>query len=191
MREIVMATNNVHKLDEIRNILAGEFVVLSLKDIGFIDDIEETGTTLEENAGIKSWTIYNKFGVDCFSDDTGLFVESLKGVPGVYSARYAGENATYDDNVNKLLRELEGFTNRKAAFSTVISLILSGKEYIFEGRIEGEITKIRHGEKGFGYDPVFLPVGYDKTFAEIPAHLKNKISHRALATKKFVEFLHQ
>lgn len=191
MREIVMATNNNHKLDEIRNILAGEFVVLSLKDIGFNDDIEETGTTLEQNAGIKSWTIYNKFGVDCFSDDTGLLVESLQGAPGVYSARYAGENATFDDNVNKLLKDLVGITNRKAAFSTAISLIIRGKEYIFEGRIEGEITKSRHGEKGFGYDPVFLPLGYDTTFAEMPANLKNSISHRALATKKLVEFLRQ
>ena len=184
-----MATNNPHKLEEIRHILKSDYTVLSLADIGFNDDIEETGTTLIENAGIKSLTIYKKYGKNCFSDDTGLIVDALNGSPGVYSARYAGENATFDENVTKLLSEMNDMRNRKAAFCTVISLVLDGVEYSFEGRIDGVITKKRSGSKGFGYDPIFLPNGYDLTFAEMPAELKNAISHRAIATKKLVDFL--
>ena len=189
MRRIVFATNNKHKLGEIRNILMNSFEVLGLLDIGYHEEIPETGTTLTENASIKSHTIYDKFKIDCFSDDTGLEIDMLDGKPGVYSARFAGENASYDDNVNKVLSELDGVVNRKAAFSTVISLIIDGKEHLFEGRIEGEIKNERHGNSGFGYDPIFLPTGYDITFAEMSAELKNKISHRALATEKLIAFL--
>ncbi len=189
MKEIVFATNNENKLQEIRNILSDGFIVLGLSDIGFNTDIPETGTTLQQNASIKSTTIYKQYNINCFSDDTGLEVEALGNKPGVFSARYAGINSTYDENVDKLLQELKGVENRVAAFSTVISLFLNGKEYFFEGRISGTITHKRHGERGFGYDPVFLPDGYNVTFAQMLPELKNKISHRALATKKLVFFL--
>ncbi len=189
MEKIVFATNNKNKLEEIRNILQNKYKVLGLSDIGYYNEIPETGATLKENASIKSSTVYNKFKIDCFSDDTGLEVNSLGGKPGVYSARYAGENSTYDDNVDKLLMDMENVNNRTAAFSTVISLIVVGVEHLFEGRIEGEITLKRYGNKGFGYDPIFKPEGYDVTFAEMDAVVKNKISHRALATKKLVDFL--
>jgi len=189
MRRIVFATNNQYKLLEIRSILKDDFEVLSLSDIGFLEDIPETGTTLAENASIKSYTIYKRFSLDCFSDDTGLEVEALDGNPGVYSARYAGEDATYDENVNKVLSELEGQENRKAAFSTVISLILDGNEFQFEGRVAGNITTGKHGAAGFGYDPVFQPDGFDIVFAEMDEATKNKISHRGLATEKLVAFL--
>ena len=189
MKKIVFATNNKHKLSEIQSILKNDFEVQSLLDIGFNEDIPETGDTLSENASQKSYTIYNKYNIDCFSDDTGLEVDALNGRPGVYSARYAGENCSFDDNVNKLLEELDGKKNRNAAFSTVISLILDGEEHQFEGRIEGQITKDKNGDGGFGYDPIFKPNGYDITFAEMDAETKNRISHRALATKKLVTFL--
>jgi XTP/dITP diphosphohydrolase len=189
MKKIVFATNNSHKLSEIQGILKNQFEVLSLKDIGFNEDIPETGITLSENASQKSYAIFNRFKIDCFSDDTGLEVDALDGRPGVYSARYAGEGCSFDDNVNKILSELYGNENRQAAFSTVISLIKDGKEYQFEGRIEGEITEVKYGNGGFGYDPVFKPAGYDITFAEMDANTKNLISHRALATKKLVSFL--
>ncbi len=189
MRKIVFATNNQHKLSEVRNILSDDFEIISLKELGFNDDIPETGVTLAENASQKSQFIFEKFQVDCFSDDTGLEVEALNGAPGVYSARYAGEKATYEDNVNKLLFEMKGQTNRKAAFKTVISLILDGKEYLFEGKVEGKIVPVKRGAGGFGYDPVFLPAGFDKTFSEMPPELKNKISHRGKATAKLVDFL--
>ena len=189
MKKIVFATNNAHKLEELRNILSGKYQVLGLSDIGFNDDIPETGDTLAENATIKSQHIFDRFDIDCFSDDTGLEVDALDGQPGVYSARYAGENCTYEQNVAKLLDKLKGETNREARFKTVISLILDGTEYQFEGRVEGMITKERHGAKGFGYDPVFLPDGYSQTFAEMPSGVKNKISHRGKAVAKLVEFL--
>ncbi len=189
MRKIVFATNNEHKLREIQSILKDNFEVLSLRDIGFNEDIPETGDTLAENASQKSYTIYNRYNIDCFSDDTGLEVDALGGQPGVYSARYAGESCSFEDNVNKLLKELLGKENRSAAFSTVISLVIDGKEYQFEGRIDGQITRENHGKGGFGYDPVFKPNGYDITFAEMDADTKNSISHRALATKKLVAFL--
>ena len=189
MRKIVFATNNQHKLQEIRSILKDNFEVLSLSDIGFYEDIPETGYTLAENASQKSYAIYNRYNIDCFSDDTGLEIESLDGRPGVYSARYAGENASYDDNVNKILSELDGQENRTAAFSTVISLLLDGKEFQFEGRVAGQITKDKHGVGGFGYDPVFRPEGFDITFAEMDADTKNEISHRGKATEKLVAFL--
>ena len=191
MRKIVFATNNKHKLIEIRSILVDDFEVLSLSDIGFYEDIPETGNTLAENASIKSQHIFERFKIDCFSDDTGLEVDALDGRPGVYSARFAGENSTYEQNVDKLLRELKDVENRKARFKTVISLILDGNEYQFEGKVEGTITKNKHGTKGFGYDPVFLPDGYQQTFAEMSAELKNSISHRGKAVAKLVDFLNK
>jgi len=178
MRKIVFATNNQHKLSEIRDILGKDFEVVSLKELGFNEEIPETGDMLADNASRKSHFIFDRYRVDCFSDDTGLEVEALNGAPGVYSARYAGEDCSYDDNVNKLLRELGDSGNRKAAFKTVISLLLDGKEYLFEGRVDGVITTDKRGSGGFGYDPVFLPDGYDQTFSEMSAELKNKISHR-------------
>ncbi len=189
MRKIVFATNNQHKLSEVRNILSDDFEIISLNQLGFNDEIPETGETLAENASQKSHFIFERFQVDCFSDDTGLEVEALNGAPGVYSARYAGEKATYEDNVNKLLFEMQGQTNRKAAFKTVISLILDGKEYLFEGKVEGEIVTDKRGVGGFGYDPVFLPEGFNKTFSEMAPEVKNKISHRGRATAKLVDFL--
>jgi len=189
MRKIVFATNNQHKLSEIRDILGKDFEVVSLKELGFNEEIPETGDTLADNASQKSHFIFDRYRVDCFSDDTGLEVEALNGAPGVYSARYAGEDCSYDDNVNKLLRELGDSGNRKAAFKTVISLLLDGKEYLFEGRVDGVITTDKRGSGGFGYDPVFLPDGYDQTFSEMSAELKNKISHRGRATAKLVAFL--
>jgi len=189
MKKIVCATNNKHKLEEIRHILHEDFEVLGLLDIGFDEDIPETGATLEENASIKSYTIYNRYSIDCFSDDTGLEIDELNGDPGVYSARYAGENSSYEENVDKVLEKLEGKDNRSAAFSTIISLIIKGKEYLFEGRISGQISAHKYGDGGFGYDPVFIPDGYDITFAEMSAEIKNTISHRALATEKLVAFL--
>ncbi len=188
-KKIVFATNNPHKLQEIRDILGTEFNIVSLKELGFSGEIPETGNTLKENASQKSHFIYNRFNTDCFADDTGLEVDALNGEPGVYSARYAGENCSYSDNVNKLLRKMKGKTGRNARFKTVISLILNGKEYFFEGTVEGKIVEKPQGDSGFGYDPVFMPYGYDKTFAQMPAELKNKISHRGKAVKKLVEFL--
>jgi len=189
MKKIVFATNNFNKLNELKRIIGDRMEVLSLNDINVHEDIPETGVTLAENASQKSHFIYDKFHLDCFADDTGLEVEALNGAPGVYSARYAGNNATYNDNVNKLLHELEGKSNRKAAFKTVISLILDGKEYQFEGRVDGVITHDKRGTGGFGYDPVFLPDDYTQTFAEMPMELKNTISHRGRATAKLVAFL--
>ena len=189
MKKIVFATNNFNKLNELKRIIGDRMEVLSLNDINVHEDIPETGVTLAENASQKSHFIYDKFHLDCFSDDTGLEVGALNGAPGVYSARYAGNNATYNDNVNKLLHELEGKSNRKATFKTVISLILDGKEYQFEGRVDGVITRDKRGTGGFGYDPVFLPDDYTQTFAEMSPELKNTISHRGRATAKLVAFL--
>lgn len=191
MKKIVFATNNSHKLEELRNILSGKYQVLGLNDIGFHEDIPETGLTLAENATIKSKHIFDQFEIDCFSDDTGLEVDALNGKPGVYSARFAGENSTYEQNVDKLLNALKGLENRTARFKTVISLIQNGNEHQFEGSVEGMITTDKHGAEGFGYDPVFLPVGYNQTFAEMPAELKNKISHRGKAVAKLVDFLNK
>ncbi|MBU2553878.1 MAG: non-canonical purine NTP diphosphatase [Bacteroidetes bacterium] len=191
MREIVFATNNQHKLDEIRDIVSGSISILSLSDLGFFDDIPETGVTLQENALIKAEHIYKLFGVNCFADDTGLEIDALNGRPGVYSARYAGEGCTFTDNVKKVLAELSGVENRKARFRTVISLILEGRTYFFEGAVEGIIEKEFKGLGGFGYDPVFTPLGYTKTFAEMDAAGKNRISHRGLAVARLTEFLQQ
>ena len=189
MRKLVFATNNLHKLSEVRAIIGSQFEILSLNDIGFNEEIPETASTLEGNASLKSRAIYEKFGIDCFADDTGLEVEALNGQPGVYSARYAGPENDANKNTAKLLNELISTTNRKAQFRTVISLILNGSEYFFEGIVKGEISMEKRGNQGFGYDPVFIPEGYQKSFAELSAKEKNTISHRARATQKLSEFL--
>ncbi len=189
MKKIIFATNNLHKLSEVMALLGGAFEVVSLKELGFEEDIPETGTTLAENASQKSYYIYERYGLDCFADDTGLEVDALDGAPGVYSARYAGEHASYEENVTKLLQELKGKTNRTARFKTVVSLILNGEEFQFEGRVEGRILTQRSGSSGFGYDPVFQPEGYSESFAEMPSDLKNRISHRGRAMQKLFVFL--
>ena len=189
-RKLVFATNNAHKLEEVAAILGDQVELLSLNDIGCQADIPETAETLEGNALLKSSYIYKNYHLDCFADDTGLEVETLNGAPGVYSARYAGgEGHDAQANMLKLLHELDGKDNRKAQFRTAISLILDGKEYLFEGVIKGEIIKEKRGDSGFGYDPVFMPEGYDRTFAELGNDIKNQISHRALAVQKLCEFL--
>lgn len=189
MKEMVFATNNPHKLDEIRKIGEGRLRILSLADIDCHEEIEETGNTLEENALIKARFIKEKYGYDCFADDTGLEVDALKGAPGVYSARYAGEGCSFTDNMDKLLTALQGIENRTAQFRTVIALVLNSKEYLFDGVIKGKIIEEKRGSTGFGYDPIFMPDGYDKTFAELGNEVKNTISHRALAMEKLVDFL--
>jgi len=189
MKKIVFATNNKHKLEEISEALKNKFEILSLKDINCFEEIPEEQETIEGNASQKSWYIYNKCKINCFADDTGLEIEALDGRPGVYSARYVGENPSYDDNINKVLEELQGKSNRNAKFITVISLIIDGKEFLFEGTVNGKILEKRRGTNGFGYDPVFMPDGFDKTFAEMTLEEKNKISHRGIAVKKLIEFL--
>ena len=188
MKDLVFATHSAHKLEEIRAILK-EYNILGLNDINCHTDIIEDANTLEGNAIIKANFVTNNYNINCFADDTGLEVEALDGAPGVYSARYAGENCSYQDNVIKLLDALKDIENRKARFRTVIALNLDGRQYTFEGIVNGIITKEQHGEKGFGYDPIFLPDGYDMTFAEMPLEIKNKISHRGIATQKLIEFL--
>ena len=189
MRKLVFATNNKHKLEEARKILEGMVEILSLAEIGCNDDIPETATTLEGNALIKARYIKEHYGYDCFADDTGLLVDALDGAPGVYSARYAGEECNPQKNMEKLLSELEGIEQRAAAFVTCVALTLRGSEHIFMGEIAGEITKEAKGNAGFGYDPVFKPFGYDKTFAELGDDIKNSISHRAKAMEKLAQFL--
>jgi len=189
MKEIVFASHNKHKIEEIKKILGEKYLVKGLDDIGCFEEIPETGSELFENAEIKANWVKEKYSFDCFADDTGLEVEALDGAPGVYSARYAGENASYQDNCLKLLEEMNGKENRKAKFKTVICLKLNNETYFFEGIINGQILTEQRGEGGFGYDPVFLPDNYDLTLAEMTAEQKNSISHRALATKKLSEFL--
>lgn len=191
MMEIVFATNNQHKLDEVRNILGIEYKILSLKDIGCHEDIPETAATLEGNALLKASFIKEKYGFDCFADDTGLEVKSLNNEPGVFSARYAGDSKDADANTAKLLKKLEFQTDRSARFRTVIAMILNNKELLFEGIINGIITSEKKGMTGFGYDPVFIPAGYTQTFAEMGNESKNKISHRYLAVKKLKDYLHE
>jgi len=189
MKELVFATNNKHKLSEIRQILGNFCVIRSLSDIGFSGDIEETAPDLEGNALLKARYIHDRYGCNCFADDTGLEVDALNGAPGVYSARYAGEKATYADNVNKMLGALKGQTNRSARFRTVIALILDHQEFLFDGIVEGVITTDTRGTTGFGYDPIFMPLGHQRTFAEMSAEEKNALSHRGRATAKLQAFL--
>lgn len=189
MRQLVFATNNPHKLEEIRAIAGDKFRILSLADIGCHDDIPETAPDLEGNALIKARWVKDKYGYDCFADDTGLMVDALGGAPGVYSARYAGPECSPEDNIRKLLAEMKGVTDRKARFETVIALILDGKEHTFLGRVDGHIAEERHGTGGFGYDPVFVPVETGVSFAEMSAEDKNRISHRGRATALLIDYL--
>lgn len=187
--KLVFATNNAHKLSEVRELVKETVDILSLTDIGCHEDIEETGDTLEQNALIKARYIKEKYGYDCFGDDTGLEVDALDGAPGVYSARYAGGDHDSKANMKKLLAELDGMSDRKAHFRTVIALIFKGEEYLFEGRVDGSIITEERGDAGFGYDPIFQPDGYVETFAELGLSVKNDISHRARAIKRLCEFL--
>ncbi len=189
MDRIFVASQNTHKIKEIEALLEGKVSLESIYSLGQLDELEENGTTLEENALQKARFVFNKFNVSCFADDTGLEVESLHNAPGVYSARYAGEQRNPEDNMHLLLKNLEGKTNRNAKFRTVIALIMDGKEFMFEGFVKGKIINERRGNEGFGYDPIFLPDGYEKTFSEMDAALKNKISHRAIAVNKLADFL--
>jgi XTP/dITP diphosphohydrolase len=188
MSDLLFATNNPHKLREIREIMGHEFRILSLKDVSLDVEIPETGETIEGNAVQKARFIHERTGMNCFADDTGLEIEALAGRPGVYSARYAGEGCSFDDNIDKILEELSGIENRQACFRCVICLIIEGKEHLFEGRVDGVIIQERKGAEGFGYDPVFLPDGHRQTFAEMPAYLKNGISHRGRAIDKMMKW---
>ena len=186
--QLVFATNNAHKTQEVSEILAPECKVLNLRDIGCDVDIPETGNTFAENATLKSSYVVQHFNLDCFADDSGLEVEALNNEPGIYSARYSGKRGDVE-NMQYLLQKMEGITNRNARFKTVISLIKDGANYLFEGVIYGKLRTEPIGNKGFGYDPIFEPNGYDITFAQMDMELKNKISHRALAMQKLIEFL--
>ena len=187
--QLVFATNNHNKLKEVQALVPSHIKLLSLKDIGCFEDVPETQYTIKGNAIQKAEYIKEQYGFDCFADDTGLEVKTLKGEPGVFSARYAGEQRNANDNMNKLLMELDGKHNRKAQFKTVIALHLNNKLHTFTGICEGEITTTKKGNSGFGYDPIFMPDGFIKTFAEMELSLKNKIGHRGKAVNKLVEFL--
>lgn len=187
--KLVFATNNQHKLQEITQLLNGSFELLSLNDIGCEDDIPENQATLEGNAAEKSFFIYNKYGLNCFADDTGLEIEALNGEPGVYSARYAGEERSAENNMDLVLDKLDKIKNRKARFRTVVSLVIDGNETQFEGIVDGQILEEKRGETGFGYDPIFKPDESGVSFAEMTMDEKNKISHRGRAVQKLVEYL--
>ena len=189
--KIVFATNNAHKLDEVRQVVGDKFALVSLRECGIVEDIPENEPTLEGNALAKARYIYERTGADCFADDTGLEVDALGGEPGVRSARYATDG--HDDEANKrlLLERLQGVENRAAQFRTAVALIMGGKEYLFEGIVRGQIATEQHGEGGFGYDPLFVPEGYDRTFAQMSAEEKNAISHRGRAVRELAKFLAQ
>lgn len=187
--DLVFATHNVHKTSEVRAIVGPQWHIINLYDLGCTVEIPETANSLVGNALQKAYYVVDHYHIDCFADDTGLEIDALDARPGVYSARYAGEHCSFEDNVRKVLEEMQGITNRKACFKTVIALIMNGHEYHFEGRVDGIITTEPHGGEGFGYDPIFLPDGYSQTFAEMPADLKNTISHRGRAMKQLMEFL--
>lgn len=189
MMELVFATNNPNKLNELQEMLGKEFRLLGLKEIGCYDEIPEDQPTLEGNARQKAFYIFDKYGFSCFADDTGLEIEALNGEPGVYSARYAGPEKDSRANMDKVLQKMAKINNRKARFRTVISLVIDGKEKQFEGVAEGEIIREKRGAEGFGYDPVFLPAGHSRTFAEMPLEEKNEISHRGKAVQKLVHYL--
>ncbi len=189
MQQLIFATNNQHKTEEIRSVLKGRFNIITLAEAGIDIDIPEPFDTLEENAGEKATTIYNLTGISCFGEDTGLETSALNGEPGVKSARYAGEERDFTANMEKLLNRLRGKTDRTARFRTVISLVLEGREHRFEGICEGYITEAPRGEKGFGYDPVFIPLGSNRTFAEMSLAQKNQYSHRGKALEQLIQFL--
>lgn len=187
--KLVFATNNKHKLEEVRAIIGDRVEILSLNDIDCHDDIPETADTLQGNALIKARYIHEKYNVDCFADDTGLEVEALGGEPGVYSARYAGEECDSQANMHKLLENLTGENNRKAQFRTVIALIIKGEEKLFNGIVKGEISREKMGNSGFGYDPIFIPEGFSQSFAQMSSEMKNSISHRYRATEQLSNYL--
>lgn len=189
--KLVFASNNVNKIREIQSILNGSIQLLSLEDIGCHEEIPETADTIEGNAILKADYVTKKYGYDCFADDTGLEVNALNGEPGVYSARYAGEQKNADDNMNKLLDALKNEEDRSAQFKTVIALNLNGAQHLFTGLAKGVITMNKTGNHGFGYDPIFQPENYSETFAELSAEVKNKISHRAKATEQLIDFLNR
>jgi len=189
--KLVFATNNQNKLKEIQNLLGEDFELLSLKDIQCNEEIPEDHDTLEDNASQKAYYVHDKYGVNCFADDTGLEIEALNMEPGVYSARYAGEQKNSEDNMEKVLRNMEDVTNRKARFRTVISLVIDGKEMQFEGIVDGHMLENKQGTDGFGYDPIFQPEGYDVSFAQMSMEDKNAISHRGRAVEKLVKYLLQ
>jgi XTP/dITP diphosphohydrolase len=190
-KELVFVTNNAHKIEEVAQAVGNQFEIKSLADIGFEEEIEETGTTFKENASIKTQRIYQQFHLNCFADDSGLEIEALSGDPGVFSARYAGEHGNHEANIARVLEQLEDITSRKAQFKTVISLIWNGQEHWFEGVVTGTIRTLVSGASGFGYDPIFQPDGYQTTFAEMPLAEKNKISHRGKAMAQLIAFLQQ
>ena len=187
--QLVFATNNKNKIEEVKQLLSNNFSILSLLDINCEEELPETGNTLEYNASEKAWHIYKKFKKNCFADDTGLEIDALDGRPGVISARYASEQKNAEDNINKVLLQMKNIANKRCNFKTIMSLIINNKEYLFKGIINGTILSEPKGKKGFGYDPIFLPEGFTKSFAEMDMEEKNKISHRALAVKKLVAFL--
>ena len=189
--KLVFATNNRHKLQEVKDILGSRVEVLSLAEIGCHDDIPETGATLEENALIKARWVSEKYNCNCFADDTGLEVDALGGAPGVYSARYAGEECNSEANMQKLLHNLTGENNRNAQFRTVIALIINNREFTFDGIVKGTISTGKMGEAGFGYDPIFVPEGYSQSFAQMGSEEKNRISHRYRATEKLSKYLRE
>lgn len=189
MKKLVFATNNAHKLSEVRAILEPQYQIISLKELDCFDDIPETADTLEGNALIKAKYIHDKFGLDCFADDTGLEIDALGGEPGVYSARYAGEANDATENMNKVLENLGDDSNRNARFRTVITLILDKKTHYFEGKVDGRILSHPRGNSGFGYDPIFVPENYLVSFAQLSPEEKNQISHRARAVRELVKFL--
>lgn len=186
---MIFATNNAHKLEEINAIVGNRFDIRKLSDIGYAGDIPEEQDTLEGNATQKASFIYEKFGLNCFADDSGLEIDALNGAPGVYSARYAGESCNFEKNMNLVLRNLQGIDNRKARFRTVIAFIEKGKVTLFEGTIEGRIIEEKRGTFGFGYDPIFIPEGFNQTFAEMAPEVKNRISHRAAAVNNFSTYI--
>ena len=189
--DLVFATNNLNKLSEIKSLVSSDINILSLSDINCQDDLSETGFTIKDNALQKANYIFDHYGVNCFSDDTGLEIDVLGGAPGVYSARYAGANCDSEKNIKKVLQKLKNEENRYAKFRTIIALIINGQEYFFEGECIGDITTIKRGFKGFGYDPIFKPLGYNKTFAQMDQHEKGNISHRGKAVTKLINFLNR
>jgi XTP/dITP diphosphohydrolase len=186
---LVFASNNKHKIQEIKALLPNSFTIKSLEDIGCTEDIPETADTIEGNAILKANYVSEKYGLACFADDSGLEVNALNGAPGVYSARYAGEQKNDNDNIEKLLTDLEGKANRKAQFKTVIALNFNGEQHLFTGIIKGKIISEKRGSNGFGYDPIFVAEGYDKTFAELTSEEKNSVSHRSQAVKELIKWL--
>ena len=189
-KEILFASQNYHKVEEIRKLLPLEFSLLSLKDLKWTLEIPEPFDTYEANAKAKAYFVFDRTGLNCFADDSGLEIDALDGRPGIFSARYAGPERSHSENIRKVLTELEGVANRSARFRAIIAYINNAKEVlIFEGKVEGTISTVTMGDGGFGYDPIFIPDGFDQTFGQLPDHLKNKISHRALAIQKFIGYL--